>query len=483
MLKQPFCTFTLAGVSLTDFGLVIPSPFAGLELSNSEITSATSWTLKVVVGGDATRKINVAAFEALLYSAAQSAYGYNNASGIPVSFMFGWLKPDGSVADYISYQGFTLKFDVSTTGTYMVYNVQGFATLAVQNQMPVLNIPAISGIVQPSAVVEGLAKAVKADLYYDLDIDHNDVPTLINHGAMTTSFNKYVRGSYSGKDDYNDFPGLLKLSKSYSGSREASSLRRGIKSIAQVMDSVVDTPISEFLKPSTVDTAPQCSGFSYWVDEPTMTKRGTIHYKSDAGLLGLQLHDTLQFGTSETNVLNLSGSYNGVAYNMTDLNFSSVGFDVDGSGNTITTAGKVINSWSSSLANVFQTVNIINDVNAIASQFTGNFNITIPGSTKEYSIAQPISLLVMTGNTVSPITGVYNIMSVSHSINQTFTTTLKIARLVMSTANQTAASQGILIRGGSMYPYNSFTTTSNIISPSKVDFGEIYPDYTYMNVI
>lgn len=481
MLKQCFCNFTLAGVSLTEFGLKIPSPFASLNISNSEITSATQWTLKCVVGGDDRQKINIAAFEALLYSAAQESYGYDNSSGIPVAFMFGWLDTSGNVTEYTSYQGFTLKFNVSTSGLYMVYEVTGYASLAIPSQLPVLNIPELSGIVQPSAVVEGLALAVKADLYYDLDIDHNDIPTLVSHGALNTSFNAYVRGSYTGSDDYTAFPGLLKLSKSYNSSRDSAGLRRGIRSVQQLLDSLTISPVSNFLVPGFTDNSPQCSSFSYWVDEPTMTQRGCIHYKSNSGLLGLHISDTLQFGTPNTNILSLNGSYNGVAYNMTDMNFKYVGFTVDGSGNTILTDTKVVNSWSSSLADTFQTANIINDVNAIASQFSGEFTVTIPGSIKTYKLAQPVSLLVMSGNTVSPITGVYNIMTVSHDISNTFITTLKLQRLVMSSANQVAANQNIFIRGSASYPSNSYTQTPNIISTGKVDFGHIYPDYTYIS--
>ena len=482
MLKQCFCNFLLAGVSITEFGLMVPSPFASLELSNSQVSSMTSWTLKCVVGGDDRRKINVAAFEALLYSAAQESSGYENASGIPCSFAFGWLNNNGSVSEYISYQGFTIQFSVNTSGQYLIYEVKGYASLAIQTHMPVLNVPELSGVVQPSAVMEALYTAAKADTYYDLDIDHCDAPTLVQHGALTTSFNSYVRGSYDGVDDYQSFPGLLKLSKSYNATRDAAGLKSGIRSISQVLDSVTVTPVLNYLKSSMADNTVQCSSFSYWVDEPTMTKRGCIHYKSNAGLAGTQLSDVLQYGTPETNILSIDGSYNGVAYNMTDMSFSQVGFDVDGSGNTIVSDTRVVNSWSSSLADTFQTVNIINDVNAIASQFSGEFNITIPGSIKKYTIAQPISLLVMSGNTVSPVSGVYNIITVSHKIDTTFTTTLKVQRLVMSTANQVAANQGIYIHGSSSYPKSSYTQTSNIVSTSKVDFGTIYPDFTYMGL-
>ena len=442
----------------------------------------TQWTLECIVGGDDKRRINISAFEALLYTSAQNASNYSNSSGIPVSFLFGWLDENGSVLESLSYQGFTLTFKVSTSGRYMKYSITGYASLVIQTSLPVLRVPELSGIVQPSAVVEGLAIAVKATNYYDLDIDHCDQPTLVNHGAMTTSFNSYVRGTYSGKDDYETFPGLLKLSKSYNASRDSAGLDSyKVRKLSQAINNRKVSPLSNFLKTSFTDTKPQSSSFSYWVDEPTMTSRGCIHYKSNAGLLGTYTKDTLEYGTANTNVLTLSGSYNGVAYNMTDMNYTQVGFNVDGSGNTIAQDYQVVNSWSSTLADVFQSANIINDVNAIASQFSGDFTVTIPGSTKKYNIAQPISLLVMSENTISPITGIYNIISVSHDISSTFVTTLKLQRLVMSSANQVAAQQGILIRGSSSYPKLSYAKTKNIISTSKVDFGTIYPDFTYMS--
>lgn len=481
MKRQPWCSFSLAGVSLTEFGMAVPSPFASLEISNSEIASMTSWTLNVVVGGDDTRKVNIAAFEALLYSAAQAASSYPNASGVPVAFSFGWLNDQGNVQEYVSYQGFTLQFKVSTSGLYMKYTITGFASLALQSSMPVIRVPELTGIVQPSAVVEGLAIAVKATSYYELDIDHNDVPTLVSHGALTTSFNKYVRGTLNGDDDFDSFPGLLPLSKSYSGSRDAAGIANGYKKLSQIMNNASVTPIERFLKKSLTDTTPQCASFSYWVDEPTMTSPGVIHYKSNAGLTTAQVGEVLQYGTKDTNILSLVGSYNGVAYNMTDMNFASVGFAVDGSGSTVIQDWEVVNSWSSSLAEVFQTVNIINDINAIASQFSGDFNIQIPGSLKKYEIAQPISLLVMTGNTVSPISGVYNIVSVGHTISDKFITNLKVQRLVLGSANQVASAQGIFISGSNKYPAGSYITTSNIKSPYKVDFGEVYPTFEHLS--
>lgn len=482
MKKQSWVSFSIAGVSISEYGLDIPSPLASLQLSNSEIASMTSWTLNVVVGGDNKRKVNIAAFEALLYSSAQSASGYADSQGVPVAFAFGWLDDNGGISEYLSYQGFTLKFKVSTTGLYMKYEITGFASLAVQTSMPVIHVPELSGFVQPSAVLEGLATSLKATSYYQLDIDHNDVPTLISHGAMTTSFNNYVRGTFDGVDDYDSFPGLLKLSKSYNRSRDAAGLAPGYKKLSQVLNNASVTPVDNFLKKSLTDDTPQSSSFSYWVDEPTMTQPGVIHYKCNAGLLTNHVSDALIYGTPESNVLAITGSYNGVAYNMTDMNFSQVGFAVDGSGNTIVNDEQVVNSWSSSLSEVFQTVDIINDVNAIASQFSGDFVVTIPGSVRKYEIAQPVSLVVMSGNTLSPISGVYNIVSVSHTISVEFTTTLKIQRLTMSTANQVASGQNIFVSGTNYYPSNTYSTTSNIVSSSKVDFGSMFPTFEHMYI-
>lgn len=481
--KQPFCNFTLAGVSITDFGLEMPSPFASLELSNSEIQSMTSWTLNCIVGGDASRKMNIAAFEALLYSAAQSAAQYPDSSGIPVSFIFGWLDEFGNVAECLSYQGFTIKFSVSTTGVYMNYKITGYASLAVQTSMPVLRIPAVSGFVQPSAIVVALAESVKATSYYELDIDRNDTPTLVNHGPITTSFNKYVRGEFSADDEYSEFPGLLPLSKTYSSAQNAAGLIydfHGVRKLSQVVNNATDH-VSDYLRRSNVDTTPQCASFSYWVDEPTMTRPGIIHYKSNANIMSSQNNDVLEYGTENANVLSISGSYDGVAYNMSDMNFRQVGFAVDGSGNTITQDAQVVNSWSSSLSDVFQSASIINDVNALASQFSGDFTVQIPGSVKSYTVAQPVSLIVYSGGTLSPITGIYNIVSVTHNVSNLFVTTLKLQRLVISNANQTAAAQGIFVSGSSNYNRSSYDTTNNIITPYMVKFGDLYPNFEHMS--
>lgn len=479
MKKQAWASVTIAGVSITEFGMFIPSPFCSLDISNSEMTSTTAWTLTCTVGGDDTRRVNAAAFEALLYSAAQESAKYQNASGIPVSFAFGWIGTTGTIEEYVSYQGFTLQFKVSTSGRFITYSVTGLASLVVSMSAPVLNIPSVVGNVQPSAMFIGIAEATKLTRYYDLDVDRTDAITYVQHGALNTSFLSYVRGQYTGQDNYDAWPGIVPLSKSYNSSREAAGTALGIQ-IRNIMDNTTPETRDKYLIKALTDNTIQCTSYSFWYDEPKMTQRGCMHYKSDASLLLNRISSPLEYGTSSTNVISISGSYNGVAYNMTDMQFANLGFNLDASGVTIINDETVVNSWSTNLGDVYQTANIINDVNAIASQFSGDFTVSIPGSTKKYQIAQPVSLVVMSGNTLSPITGIYNIVSVSHRITNTFVTTLKLQRFTMSSANAVAASQGIYNAQGASLNIPNGTQTSNIITPYKVDYGEIYPDFTYL---
>lgn len=474
MKLQPWCSATLAGVSITHWGLVIPSPFCSLTINNSESDNYANWELVITVGGDSSRQVNIAAFEGLIYSASQ-AKGYANASGIPVSFMFGWIDPkEGGVSAYTSYQGWTLKYNVKTTGRFMVYTLTGYASQVLKANMPVLNIPALTGYVQPSAVVEALAKGIKATDYYDLDIDHCDAPTLVSHNAMTTSFTSYIRGDQNGEDDYDSFPGLLTLSKSYNGSRDAAGLQGGSKHLSSILNNAA-SQLKSKVKSSITDTTPQSSTFSFWIDEPTTTQPGIIHYKCTETIMASQDSRVLKYGTADTNVLSISGSYNGVAYNMSDMNFATLGFSLDETGQTFVNKTTVVNSWSSSIQDVYQTANIINDINALSTQFSGEFTVVIAGAVRGYTICEPVSLVIMSGNTLSPMSGIYNIKAVSHQITTTFTTTLTLQRLAISSANQAAIGMGIFTSGSSSQ--GTFVSTKNVKSTGLIDFGYMYPTW------
>lgn len=67
-------------------------------------------------------------------------------------------------------------------------------------------------------------------------------------------------------------------------------------------------------------------------------------------------------------------------------------------------------------------------------------------------------------------------------ISNTFITTLKLQRLIMSSANQVASSQGILVGGSTQYADSSFIRTKNIVTPYKVEFGDMYPNFEHMAI-
>lgn len=484
MKKQCWCSVVIAGLSITQWGMKIPSPFCSLTLNNTETDSYTNWELKVTVGGDASRQVNIAAFESLIYSAAQTK-GYANAAGVPVSLSFGWLSDvTGEVEAYATYQGWTLKYQASTSGMFTTYSLTGYASQIMRLNMPVFNIPELRGYVQPSAVIEALAEGLGMTDYYDLDVDHCDAPVYISHNAMTTSPTAYIRGDkQGGKDDFHAWPGLIALSKTYNSTRDAAGLEGGSKLLPSYLKNGAIRALEKRLKQSLSDNTPQTSTFSFWIDEPTMTQPGVIHYKATDAILSSFDAQVLRYGTSDSNILSISGSYDGVAYNMTDMNFSTLGFSLDESGQTIADSSTVTNSWSNSMSEVYQTANIINDINALASQFSSNFNVTIPGTVYGYTICQPVSLIIMSGNTLSPMSGIYNIKTVGHTISNTFVTTLTLQRLSISSANQTAASAGIYVTGSSNTKRQNFSQTSNVKSTGKVDFGRMYPQWDDVQLV
>ena len=58
-----------------------------------------------------------------------------------------------------------------------------------------------------------------------------------------------------------------------------------------------------------------------------------------------------------------------------------------------------------------------------------------------FQIAEAVRVLVYSGGTLNPVTGVYRIMKVRHNVTGTgYTTTLTLKRLDLITANDTAAS-------------------------------------------
>jgi hypothetical protein len=486
----PFIAVSMAGVSLTDLGYKIPSPLVGISITNATVRSALMWELTLNVAGDASRIANIAAIEGLWYQAKQAAKNSGYKRGIPVSIILGWQSPDGQVVESMDIEGWTMQFDCNVPESqHLQYIIKGYGQTAVPANMPTIRIPPISGVVQPSAVLTALCEALKADTYYDLDIDRNDSPTFISHGTVQTSFTRYVRGGRSVNDNFGDFPGLQPLATNVMGNSQAYGLITDqIRNMGILVNNVPVGERTPYFRSDINDRPDVVNTFSFWVDEPTMTQRGKINFKSDAVLRIKQNYDQLILGGNETNIFSLSGSYNGVAYTLKNINAGKIGFTVDGTGNAIASVQPSATAFSASLADVFNSANEINNVNAIATQFSSKITITMAGNVRGYELAQPVTVTVLMGNTLSPISGIYRVMEVTQRLDARFITTLVCQRLDTGSANDVA--DGVMAGVSTLTTVSGDTSlqrtiranqTSNIISPRLVELGTITP--TFENLI
>ena len=130
-------------------------------------------------------------------------------------------------------------------------------------------------------------------------------------------------------------------------------------------------------------TQRSASSYTFSITEPTFHTRGVIRYKNNVNLANYVSDDVLIWGGLYTNI----------------------------------------------------------NLNAISTQFNTNVQITIVGKPKVFQVADAVRVVVYTGGTLNPITGVYRIIKVAHNINGTsYTTTLTVQRLDLITANNTATS-------------------------------------------
>jgi hypothetical protein len=441
------------------------------------------WELTLNVAGDASRKANIAAIEGLWYQAEKAAKNSGYKRGIPVSIMVGWQSPDGQVLECMDIEGWTMQFSVNVPESqHLQYTIKGFGQTAVPTNMPTIRIPAIRGIVQPSAILEALCESLNADNYYDLDIDRFDTPTYISHGIIQTSFTRYVRGNKTKDDGFGDFPGLQPLATQVMGGGQAYGLITDqVKDMGMLVNNVREGERSPYFRSDVNDRPDTVNTFSFWVDEPTMTQRGKINFKSDAVLRVKQNHDQLILGGNETNIFSLSGTYDSVAYTLKNINAGRIGFTVDGTGNAIASVQPSVSSFSGSLAEVFNSANEINNVNAIATQFSSKITITMAGNVRGYELAQPVTVTVLSGNTLSPISGIYRVMEVTHQLTGSrFITTLVCQRLDTGSPNDAAngATDGInsiaTVAGDPVLQRTMRNSqTSNIISPRLVELGNL----------
>ena len=200
--------------------------------------------------------------------------------------------------------------------------------------------------------------------------------------------------------------------------------------------------IHDIMGSPVAQTQRSASSYTFSITEPTFHSRGVIRYKNNVNLANYVNDSVLIWGGLYTNILSISATYQGVTQTLLGSGASvQTGMGITLKGETLTTESNRQNSYNATLPSMFVAGNTLNNLNAISTQFNTNIQVTIVGAPKVFQVADAVRIVVYTGGTLNPITGVYRIIKVAHNINGTsYTTTLTVQRLDLITANDTATS-------------------------------------------
>lgn len=187
-------------------------------------------------------------------------------------------------------------------------------------------------------------------------------------------------------------------------------------------------------------TQRSASSYTFSITEPTFHTRGVIRYKNNVNLANYVSQDVLIWGGLYTNIMSISATYQGVTQQLLGSGTTvQTGMGITLKGESLVTTANRQNSYSATIGSMYAAGNALNNLNAISTQFNTNVQITIVGSPRVFRVADAVRVVVYTGGTLNPITGVYRIIKVAHNINGTsYTTTLTVQRLDLITANNTA---------------------------------------------
>jgi hypothetical protein len=167
--------------------------------------------------------------------------------------------------------------------------------------------------------------------------------------------------------------------------------------------------------------------------------------------------------------MSISATYDGVTQQLLGSGSAvQTGMAIDLKGTRITSNSNRQNSYSANASSMYAAGNVINNLNAISTQFNTDISVTLYGKPKIFQVAEAVRVLVYTGGTLNPITGVYRIMKVTHQCTGTsYTTSLVLKRLDLITANDTATA---------LSGYSNSTKVNGVQAAtrigSKPDFGK-----------
>lgn len=465
-MPAPYMQLIINDTAMRSIGYKVPSPLVSIALENAESGLQTNFTAVLHIYGDARNKIHVGSFEMMLYEFAQM----QGDSTMPCYIELGWAEDD-KVTESLKIQAIFIEFTAAVKTNYMEYTIKGIGNFTSAGNISGLALPAVRGIYQPSRVLEATLDYIKAYEVFDYDIDHDDEAVPINRPAAITSLGEFVLGNDSQ-------PGILQQSYSEGSKSAAYRLPSNLASADYRKAGYTNEQITELLGPPVSQTQRSASAYSFSIVDPTFHQRGVIRYKNNVNLANYASSDVLMWGGLYTNILNITATYNGVTQQLLGTGaIIQTGMALSLQGNRVVSSANRQNSYAANAHAMYAAGNVINNLNAISTQFNTDIQVTIVGQPKVFQIAEAISVLVYSGGTLNPITGVYRIMKVRHNINGTsYTTTLTLQRLDLITANNTAAALA-----GYTQPITVNGSQAATLQSGKLSFGE--PFQSIMNLM
>lgn len=429
-MSAPYMQLIIQDTALRSPGFKVPSPLVSISLENAESGLQTNFTAVIHVYGDARNKIHVGSFEMMLYEFAQM----QGDSVLPCYIEIGWADADKIVSS-LKIQGLFVQFKAAVKSNYMEYTLQGIGNFTNAGNIRGIALPAVRGRYRPSDVLEAALDFIKADEVFDYDIDHDDEVVPMNRPASVTSLGEFVLGS-------GEQTGLIQQSYSEGSKSSAYRLPGKLSSGDYRKCGYTNEEITRMMGPPVSQTQRSASAYTFSIVDPTFHERGVIRYKNNVNLANYVSSDTLIWGGLYTNILSITATYDGVTQQLLGSGISvQTGMAVSLNGDTYMSTANRQNSYASTAESMFAAGNVINNLNAISTQFNTDIQVTIVGQPKVFQIAEAIRVLVYSGGTLNPVTGVYRIMKVRHNVTGTaYTTTLNLKRLDLITANDTAAS-------------------------------------------
>lgn len=452
--KQPYMQLIIHNMSLRSVGAKVPSPLVGIQLTSAESGLQTAFTATLQIPGDARKQAHVGAFEMLLYEFAQM----RGDSVTPCYLQLGWIDETGQFAG-LEVNGMFVEFNATVRTGFTEYVLSGIGTFTSVATVRGIAVPAVNGNYRPSEVVKALLDYINADELFDYDIDHDDEIVHIHRPSCVTSLGEYINGS-------GERTGLIQQSYCVGSKSAAYGLpfNRSIDFYRRAGYS--NKEIHEMLSAPVGQTQRSTSSYTFSITEPTFHKKGVIRYKNNVNLANYVEEDTLIWGGLHTNILELSATYHGVTQTLLGSGASvQTGMGLTLNGDTLVSKDNRQNSYAATVDSMYSAGNALNNLNAISTQFNTNLQVTIVGATHIYKVSDQVKIIVYTGGTLNPITGLYTVLKVSHNITGTsYQTTLTVMRLNMTSANNTAS----MVSG-----YTNTTKKNGVQSASKQTSGPL----------